>query len=57
MPTLETVQSGEYFIARPLYLYTAGEPEGAVRDYIEWIMGPEGQQIVRELDFVPLTRE
>lgn len=53
-PTIETVKSGEYPIARGLYIYTAGEAQGAVYDYLDWIFGPEGQAIVQELGFVPL---
>lgn len=53
-PSLETVSSGEYPIARPLYIYTVGEPEGVVKDYLDWIKGPEGQAIVAAEGFVPL---
>jgi phosphate transport system substrate-binding protein len=53
-PTVETVKDGSYPIARGLYIYTAGEPEGAVRVYLDWILGPDGQGIVKELGFVPL---
>jgi phosphate transport system substrate-binding protein len=54
LPTVESVNSGEYPIARDLYMYTAGEPSGIVADYLEWIMGDEAQAIVGELGFVPL---
>jgi phosphate transport system substrate-binding protein len=54
MPTVESVNDGAYPIARDLYMYTAGEPEGAVAVYLDWIMGDEAQEIVRELGFVPL---
>jgi phosphate transport system substrate-binding protein len=54
MPTVETVKNGTYPIARGLYIYTAGQPQGAILDYLDWIMGPEGQAIVREQGFVPL---
>jgi phosphate transport system substrate-binding protein len=54
MPTVETVKSGSYPIARNLYIYTAGEPEGAILAYLDWIMGLEGQAIVRQQGFVPL---
>jgi phosphate transport system substrate-binding protein len=54
MPTLDTVKDGSYPIARGLYIYTVGEPQGAIRDYLDWILGPEGQTIVRDLGFVPL---
>ena len=54
MPTVETVKDGSYPIARGLYVYTAGEPQGAILEYLNWILGPEGQAIVLELGFVPL---
>ncbi len=53
-PTIETVKDGSYPIARGLYIYTAGEPQGAIRAYLDWILGLEGQAIVKELGFVPL---
>jgi len=54
LPTLETIKNGSYPITRGLYIYTAGEPQGAVHNYLDWILGPAGQAIVRELGFVPL---
>jgi phosphate transport system substrate-binding protein len=54
MPTVEAVKTGSYPIARSLYIYTAGEPQGAILAYLDWIMGPEGQAIVRRQGFVPL---
>ena len=53
-PSVETVDNATYPIARPLYMYTNGQPTGIIRDYLEWIMGPEGQAIVRDLGFIPL---
>jgi len=55
MPTVATGMDGSYPIARPLYMYTAGQPAGAVAEYLNWIQGPQGQQIVAELGFVPLA--
>ncbi len=57
MPTLETSQNGEYPISRPLYLLTRGEPQGDVKEYIDFILSPEGQEIVRILDFVPIQTQ
>lgn len=54
MPTIETVKNNTYPIARGLYIYTVGSPEGTIRAYLDWIMGPEGQSIVQDLGFVPL---
>jgi len=52
-PSEETVNDGSYPIARPLYMYSAGEPEGETKEYLDWIWGPEGQELVQGLGFVP----
>lgn len=53
-PSIETVNAGIYPIARPLYMYTRGQPAGVIKEYLDWIMGDEAQAIVKELGFVPL---
>jgi phosphate transport system substrate-binding protein len=53
-PSIETVHNNTYPIARDLFMYTAGEPEGAVKEYLDWILSTEAQQIVSELGFVPI---
>jgi phosphate transport system substrate-binding protein len=57
MPSIETVRNDTYPIARELFIYTAGEPAGRVRDYLDWILSAEGQAIVGELGFVPIAEE
>jgi phosphate transport system substrate-binding protein len=54
LPTAATVLDGSYPIARPLYMYTAGEPPGPIADYLSWILG-EGQGLIQDLGFVPLA--
>jgi phosphate transport system substrate-binding protein len=56
-PSIAMVNTGEYPIARDLYMYTAGEPKGVVADYLDWILSPQAQEIVRELGFVPLEED
>jgi phosphate transport system substrate-binding protein len=53
-PSVDTVNNGTYPIARPLYMYTRGAPAGDIKDYIDWLLGQEGQKIVAQLGFVPL---
>ena len=50
----ETVNSEQYPIARDLYMYTAGEPTGDIKAYLDWILLSEAQRIVSELGFVPI---
>lgn len=52
-PSLETVQNHEYLISRDLYMYTNGTPEGILLEYIDWVLQPEGQTIVKSLGFIP----
>jgi phosphate transport system substrate-binding protein len=54
LPSVQTVNDGTYPIARDLYMYTAGTPKGATREYLDWILSPEAQAIVEELGFVPI---
>jgi phosphate transport system substrate-binding protein len=53
VPSARTVKDGSYPIARPLYVYTAGQPAGQIKDYIEWVLNG-GQTLVAKLGFVPL---
>jgi phosphate transport system substrate-binding protein len=53
-PNLTTVRSNAYPISRPLYLYTRGTPQGPVKEFIDFAFSPQGQQIVRDTEFVPI---
>ena len=53
LPSIATVNDKTYAIARDLYMYTNGEPTGIVKDYLDWILSAEAQEIVAELGFVP----
>jgi phosphate transport system substrate-binding protein len=54
LPSIDTVNDGSYPIARDLFMYTPGEPSGAIQTYIDWILSDEGQLLVKELGFVPV---
>lgn len=54
MPTDATVLNGTYKLARPLYMYTNGNPSGIVKDFIDFILSSAGQKIVKETGYVPL---
>jgi len=53
-PGVEAARSGKYPISRKLYIYTAGEPTGEAKAFIDWILSPDGQKIVAHEGFVPL---
>jgi phosphate transport system substrate-binding protein len=52
--TAENVLAGKYPIARDLYLFTMGNASGLAKEFIEYVMSTEGQEIVDEEGFVPL---
>ncbi len=51
LPTKEAVKSGEYPIARSLNFYTNGEPKGEAREFIDFVLSPEGKAITEELGY------
>jgi phosphate transport system substrate-binding protein len=53
-PTAENVRNGSYPISRYLYLYAAAAPEGAIKQFVDWILSNSGQNIVREVGYIPL---
>jgi len=54
-PTVAAVHDRSYPLARSLHLYTLGEPQGAVKAYIDWILSPAGQKVVEDAGYVPLA--
>ena len=54
-PSLETVKSGEYTVARGLYSNTKGEATGLTRKFMDYLLSPEGQEIVVEKGFIPVN--
>ena len=56
LPSIATVNDKSYPVARDLYMYTAGQPTGAIKAYLDWIVSPEAQAIVANLGFVPILK-
>ena len=54
-PTVGSAVDGSYPIARPLFMYTNGEPTGHIGEYLNWIKSDEGQCIIVEKGYAPVT--
>ena len=52
-PSVDSAIDGSYPIARPLFMYTAGGPQGAIREYIDWVLSDEGQCIIYDKGYAP----
>ena len=52
-PSVIAVVNKSYPIARALYMYTDGEPEGEVKKYLDWVLSDEGQCIIMQKGYIP----
>ncbi len=55
LPSVATVTDLTYPVSRSLYMYTHNQPQGAIKDYIDWVTSAEAQQITTQLGFVPIN--
>lgn len=53
-PTVETVKSGQYPLARDLYWYVRGKPTGEIKKMIAWVLSSEGQVMVAKVGYFPI---
>jgi phosphate transport system substrate-binding protein len=50
----EAIWSGEYSISRYLYCYTNGTPEKKIQEFMNFILSKDGQDLVRQMEYIPL---
>ena len=53
-PSVATAVDRSYPIARPLFMYTNGEPQGEIKKYMDWIMSNTGQCIIKKKGYAPM---
>lgn len=53
-PNASTIASNQYPISRNLYMYVRNRPSGAIKQFIDWTLSPEGQKIVTEIGYFPI---
>ena len=46
-PSVATASDRSYPIARPLFMYTNGQPQGGIKSYMDWILSDSGQCILK----------
>ena len=54
LPSVATASDGSYPIARPLLMYTNGEPTGEIKKYLDFILSDEGQCIIQKKGYAPV---
>jgi phosphate transport system substrate-binding protein len=56
MPSEDAALDGSYPIARPLFMYTNGKPQGEIKNYMDWIMSDTGQCLVAKEGYAPVRK-
>jgi phosphate transport system substrate-binding protein len=50
----DAIWSGDYSISRYLYCFTNGEATGKLKEFMDFIVSQEGQDVVRTMEYIPL---
>jgi phosphate transport system substrate-binding protein len=55
-PSMATAKDKTYPVVRPLYYYYLTTVEKAVKPFVDYVLSAEGQKIVEQVGYVPLTK-
>ncbi len=56
LPTTENIATRAYPMSRPLFLLTNGEPQGDVKTFVDFMLSPRGQELVRKHGYLALDQ-
>ena len=56
VPSEATIADGTYELQRPFLFLVKGTPTAEVKEFIDWVMGPEGSKILAEEKIVKSTK-
>lgn len=54
-PTDENIKSGKYPYIAEVYAVTRGQPQGEIKQFIDWMLSPQGQYLVQATGYVPIN--
>lgn len=54
-PSIENIQSGAYPFVATFYAVTNGEPRGNTKLLIDWILSPQGQELIEKTGYTPIN--
>jgi len=54
LPSSETIGSREYGYGSPFYAVIPLDPDPLARDIIEWLLTDDGQQLIKDMGYVPI---
>jgi phosphate transport system substrate-binding protein len=50
----ENIENGSYKLVRPFLFVSQGEPSGHARDFIDFVLSPEGQELIKKAGLLPV---
>jgi phosphate transport system substrate-binding protein len=53
----EVIWNGSYSISRYLYCFTQQNPSDDVKNFMNFILSPEGQKLVEQMEYIPLPKK
>lgn len=53
-PVMENIKTGDYPLSRFLFLYLRDRPTGELKNYVDWILSKEGQEVVATVGYIPI---
>jgi len=53
-PNSENIRNDTYPITRYLHFFTTKIPGGKVKSFIDWVLSPAGQSVIRKSGYIPL---
>lgn len=53
-PEYENARNDSYPLTRYLHFFTSRTPSGSIKNFIDWVLGSDGQKIIKEVGFIPL---
>jgi phosphate transport system substrate-binding protein len=53
-PSEKNAQNDSYPITRYLHFFTSRTPKGAIKNFIDWVLSPVGQKVIKQSGFIPL---
>ncbi len=55
LPSHDNIRNETYPFAHPFYVVTLGNESDEVRAFIDWILSPQGQELVEKTGYVPIN--
>ncbi|MEO8043501.1 MAG: phosphate ABC transporter substrate-binding protein, partial [Spartobacteria bacterium] len=55
-PTPENIATHKYPMSRPLFLLTNGEPQGEAKTFVDFMLSPQGQELVKKHGYLGLDQ-